>query len=40
MRLLVNEYKPAGKNETEFKAANLSSVVYFYRLQKGEFVDT
>ena len=37
---LVNEYKPAGKYETEFNATNLPSGVYFYRLQAGDFVQT
>ena len=37
---LVNEYKPAGKYETKFNAANLPSGVYFYRLQAGDFVQT
>ena len=35
---LVNEYKPAGRYEIEFNAANLPSGVYFYRLKAGEFV--
>ncbi|MCW9098426.1 MAG: T9SS type A sorting domain-containing protein, partial [Ignavibacteriaceae bacterium] len=38
--ILVNEYKPAGKYETEFNAANLPSGVYFYQLRVGEFVQT
>ena len=42
---LVNEEKPAGNYEVEFNAhscggSNLSSGVYFYRLQAGEFNDT
>jgi hypothetical protein len=37
---LVNEYKPAGKYETEFNAANLPSGVYFYQLKAGEFLQT
>ena len=37
---LVNEYKQAGKFETEFYSANLPSGVYFYRIQAGEFIDT
>jgi len=37
---LVDEYKPAGSYEVEFDASDLSSGVYFYRLQAGEFADT
>ena len=35
---LVDEYRAAGKYETEFNAANLPSGVYFYRVQAGSFV--
>ncbi|MBE0571884.1 MAG: T9SS type A sorting domain-containing protein [Ignavibacteriaceae bacterium] len=39
---LVNEYKTAGKYEVEFsiysdKGQNLSSGIYFYKLQTGEY---
>jgi photosystem II stability/assembly factor-like uncharacterized protein len=37
---LVNEYKDAGYHEIEFNAAGLSSGVYFYRIQVGEFIET
>ncbi|MBK7631221.1 MAG: T9SS type A sorting domain-containing protein [Ignavibacteriales bacterium] len=37
---LVNETKPAGTYEVEFNASNLSSGVYFYKLQSGSFVET
>ena len=37
---LVNEYKPAGKYDTEFNATTLPSGVYFYRLQAGDYVET
>ena len=37
---LINEEKPAGNYEVEFIADNLSSGIYFYRLQAGEFVKT
>ena len=42
---LVDEYKPAGSYEVEFnghsdEGQNLSSGVYFYRLQAGDYVET
>ena len=37
---LVNEEKPAGSYEIEFNAAELSSGIYFYTLQAGEFLKT
>jgi len=42
---LVDEYKPAGSYEVEFNShsgegRNLTSGVYFYRLQAGEFIET
>ena len=37
---LVDEYKPAGRYEVEFNAANLPSGVYFYQLKAGEYVNT
>jgi len=37
---LVNEEKPAGNYEVRFDASSLSSGVYFYRLQAGEFINT
>jgi photosystem II stability/assembly factor-like uncharacterized protein len=37
---LVNERKDAGSYEATFNAGSLSSGVYFYRLQSGEFVAT
>jgi len=43
--ILVNEEKPAGTYEVEFDArsyggSNLSSGVYFYRMQAGDFIQT
>ncbi len=37
---LVNEFIAAGKNEVEFDASRLSSGIYFYRIQSGEFIST
>ena len=34
---LINEEKPAGNYQVEFKAANLPSGVYFYRIRAGSF---
>jgi len=37
---LVNEEKPAGNYEVRFSASSLSSGIYFYRLQAGDFIET
>jgi S-formylglutathione hydrolase FrmB len=37
---LVDEYKPAGSYEVDFKASNLPSGVYFYQLKAGKYVET
>jgi hypothetical protein len=37
---LVNEEKPAGNYEISFDASKLSSGVYFYQIQAGNFVET
>jgi len=34
---LVNGFKPAGEHSVDFSAANLTSGVYFYEIQAGEF---
>ncbi|MGB3198896.1 MAG: T9SS type A sorting domain-containing protein, partial [Saprospiraceae bacterium] len=36
---LINEHKPAGNYGAEFNGANLSSGIYFFRMETGEFVD-
>jgi hypothetical protein len=38
--VLVNEEKPAGYHTVKFDASKLSSGIYYYRLQSGEFVST
>ena len=37
---LVNEYRQAGKYETEFNAETLPSGVYFYQLKAGKYLNT
>ena len=37
---LVNEYKTAGNYQAEFNGSNISSGVYFCRMQDGDFVKT
>ena len=37
---LVDEYNPAGSYEVEFNASSLSSGIYFYQLQAGDYVQT
>jgi photosystem II stability/assembly factor-like uncharacterized protein len=36
---LVNEFKPAGTYEVEFNASGLSSGMYFYKLETGNFTE-
>jgi hypothetical protein len=36
----VNEEKPAGSYEVNFNASQLSSGIYFYKLQAGSFIQT
>ncbi len=38
--MLINEEKPEGNYDIEFDASNLSSGIYFHRLQAGDFIDT
>jgi len=37
---LVNEEKPAGVYEVEFNGSDLTSGIYFYRLQAVDFIET
>lgn len=37
---LVNEERPAGNYEVEFKGKGLPSGIYFYRLIAGDIVET
>lgn len=36
---LINEVKPAGMHDVSFNASNLSSGIYFYKIEAGEFTD-
>jgi hypothetical protein len=38
--VLFNEIKPAGKYSIEFNGSNLSSGIYFYKLESGDFSET
>ncbi len=40
VQTLVDEYKPAGTYSVKFNGAELTSGIYIYRLQAGEFVST
>jgi len=37
---LINEHKPAGNYEVKFDAGKLTSGIYFYKLQSGNFVES
>jgi hypothetical protein len=37
---LVDEYRPAGNYEVEFDAAELTSGIYFYKLQAEKYSET
>jgi hypothetical protein len=38
--ILVDEYKPAGKHETEFSGISLPGGCYFYQLNMGASLQT
>ncbi|MGE5435822.1 MAG: YCF48-related protein, partial [Syntrophothermus sp.] len=40
IKTLINEEKPSGEYEVEFDGSSLSSGIYFYQIQSGEFLDT
>jgi hypothetical protein len=40
LAVLVDEFKPAGSHEVEFNASELSSGIYLYKLQAGNFIET
>ena len=40
IKTLVNEEQPSGSYSLQFNASGLSSGVYFYRMQAGNFSDT
>jgi 5-hydroxyisourate hydrolase-like protein (transthyretin family) len=37
---LVNEEKTAGNYEIRFDASKMTSGIYYYRLQAGDFIET
>jgi hypothetical protein len=37
---LVNEYRDAGRHNVTFDASKLSSGVYFYKIQAGNYIET
>lgn len=39
IRTLIDEFKPAGKYEVEFNATGLSSGIYFYTLNSGNYTE-
>ena len=40
IRILVDDYRPAGIHHVTFDASSLPSGIYFYRLQAGESIET
>ena len=40
VKILTNEEKQAGRYEVEFNATSLSSGVFYYRIQAGDFIQT
>ena len=40
LKTLVNENQSPGLHEVEFDASGLTSGIYFYRLQAGDFIKT
>ena len=40
LETLINKEQPQGNYSIEFDASGLTSGIYFYRIQAGEFVDT
>ena len=39
VKILLNEYMIAGEHRVQFNGSNLSSGIYFYKIQTGEFSD-
>jgi hypothetical protein len=39
VKILVNEYRRAGKYEVEWNAKSFPSGIYFYKIHAGTFID-
>jgi len=39
VKVLVNEFKNAGRYEVDFDGTNYASGIYFYRIEAGDFID-
>lgn len=40
LKIILNEFKSAGKYSAEFSGSNFSSGVYFYKIEAGKYIDS